>query len=181
MTGLKRLSKLRQYDRTKSPEDFLRTEFRQNNLAIEQSINQLYENTFSLYAMLEAKSVDNDTSADLTFDESEIVDYYTLLKSEKVTIKADGKYNFDFCFENLTLTGARACFLDVYKNGELSVRKKLFEANFVSTFRLSVTAFFWSDLKTNDVLSFKLFNDGSGSGAVTIDSGYFKLSKIDVR
>ncbi len=116
MKKLSRLAKLRQFDGKQTVEDFLKGEFRQNMLAIEDALKFGFSREV-FYAQINTLLVANGEFGNIGYINDFKIDPTQLATGETLTFKEDGSYSFDVNLTSVFVNGQSFVSLEVYVNG----------------------------------------------------------------
>lgn len=175
MSKLKRLAKLKQFDKDSDPKGYLFKEFRQNLMAIEAAFN---ENNQYMFANVAIDNVPNDETAIVPF--SDPVDPSNLINGKNIILASDGTYLFDFTLNGLTARDFQVLSLNCYVNQELAQTIPLISNNDLLPITICARASFYLALKRTDSIYFILSSISAGSAIEPImwSSGMLKIEQF---
>lgn len=178
MSKLKSLAKLRQFSKGQDVGEYLSTEYRQNLLAIEQSINSM-NNSTGIYMTFGLTTVAPSTEKQIVFSSDFKIDTYGIESSNVFTANQDQSFNLIFNFQNLSISGGQAVYLKVYVGTTAVKTFSLFSTSSTSSFVVPASIEFPISLQAGNKLYFAI-SVSTGPNSVTIDSGILKMSKLNI-
>lgn len=178
MSKLKALAKLRQFAKGQSVEEYLFTQHRQNLLSLEQSLNSLTESS-NIYMTIDSLSVSPSTNQLITYLEDYKIDPSGIESSGVFYIKEDMTVSVSLNLQNIVIVGGQDVSLKGYVDSRLIGELSVFSTNSPDSFTVPSFLEFPVSLRKGNKLSFYI-SAGVGANPVTIESGVFKMSKLNI-
>ena len=157
MSKLKRLAKLKQYDRKTEVREYLFKEHRQNIMAIESAFNEASQ---YLFANIGFNAVPHNEALTVTF--SDPVDPSNLINKNNIILANDGIYLFDFTFNGLTARDFQTLTLHCFVNQEEVKTIRVISNNDLLALTICARASFYLPLMRTDSIYFILSSTESG-------------------
>lgn len=177
MSALKRLAKLRQF-RGGDAGEFLKTQHRQNMLALEAAIRELSQPSNQLTCQLSALTVPHGETAFFTFAYFVRSTNTNNIDSKTYLAKSNGNYLLEVNLSGVFIDGAKDVYFSLYKNGRELIPVPILLTDSTNNFTIPFSLILELELVGGDELTFGVSNAGSSTTDVTVQYGYLDIKQI---